>query len=179
MKGYDVVPEGAWVAVQVRSNAEKTVAVGLRARNYEEFLPSYGVQRRWSNRRVFLDLPLFRGYVFCRWKRHSPQPIVAVPGVVRIVGIGGTPLPVDDAEVTAVRTIVQSGVPYTPTRLMCVGEHVRLIRGPLRGLEGILINQNKTNSLVVGITLLRRAVAAKVSPWDLVPLEQCTSQSAS
>jgi len=162
------IPEGAWIALYVRSNVERRVCNGLKERNYEHFLPTYSVRRRWRGSNVLLDVPLFPGYVFCRWSASNPQLIVTVPGVVRIVGVGRIPLQVDDREVEAVRRIASSGAPSMPWHFLRAGERVRLVEGPLRGLEGILV-QNKGIYVVVNVTLLQRAVAVTVAFDQVVP----------
>src|SRR5690242_783648 len=96
-----------WYALWVKSNHEKLVAAALQHRGYEQFLPLYRTQRRLSDRIKDLDLPLFSGYVFCRLDPRLRLPVLTIPGAISIVGIGRTPIPVEDCEITALQTIVQ------------------------------------------------------------------------
>jgi len=161
------IRDGQWVAVHVRSNAEKHVAIGLRERHYDQFLPTYRVQRHWKDRNVVLEVPLFPGYLFCRWDGSNPRRIVEIPGVLQIVGLGRVPVPVDEAEVAAIRRIVESGLPCKSWTLLRAGTRVRLVDGPLRGLEGILESTNSVNHVVVNVNLLKRAVAVRVHPSEV------------
>lgn len=161
--------EGSWIAVQVLSNMEKKVFIGLKERSYEPFLPLYKTRRRWSDRTVELDLPLFQGYLFCRWLHQNRHPIVRVPGVVRIVGFGKKPACVDEAEIEAVRRIVDSGVASRPWRYLCAGDRVKLVNGPLSGLEGIFIQESNGSYMIVNVTMLGRAVAARIHQSQIAP----------
>ncbi|MDQ6708172.1 MAG: hypothetical protein M3Z85_19625, partial [Acidobacteriota bacterium] len=83
-----------WFALRIRSRFEKTTATILRGKGYEEFSPSYRSKRQWSDRMKEVDLPLFPGYMFCRFNPLDRFPILCTPGVVSIVGIGKIPRPV-------------------------------------------------------------------------------------
>src|SRR5215471_17879374 len=83
--------ERGWFAVQVRPRYEKATARALRNKGYEEFLPLYTSPRRWTDRLKHIELPLFPGYVFCRFDLQVVPRIVTTAGVVRIVGMGNTP----------------------------------------------------------------------------------------
>ena len=151
-----------WFALVVRSQHEKMVASVLHSKGYEEFLPLYSVKRRWSDRIKQLELPLFPGYVFCRFDLNHRLPILITPGVILIVGAGKLPLPVDESEIAALQSIVKSGLETEPWPYLKVGQRVRIERGALEGVEGILTSIKKPFRLVVSVTLLQRSVAVEV-----------------
>jgi len=101
----------AWYALRVRSRHENTVASHLRARGYESFLPLYKSRRRWSDRFKEIELPLFAGYVFCQFNLLDRLPILTVPGVVHVVGVGRTPVAIDETEIASIQAAVKSGLP--------------------------------------------------------------------
>src|SRR5258707_13539511 len=125
-----------WYALRVRSRYENTVAAHLRGKGYESLLPLYKSQRPWSDRIKEFELPLFPGYVFCRFNPLDRLPILVTPGVVRVVGFGKNPVPVDDAEIAAIRIVVQSGLPRQPWPFLQIGQKERVECGRLCGLEG-------------------------------------------
>src|SRR5215470_10036357 len=96
-RGYDevVLPdsylEPRWYAAHLCANHEKRVAAELNARNVENFLPLYSSVRRWKDRRVNLQLPLFPGYLFVRLPLRDRLRVLQIPSVVRLVGFGGSP----------------------------------------------------------------------------------------
>lgn len=156
-----------WYALQVRSRHEAIAAAILANKGYDKFLPLYRSRRMWSDRIVHLDLPLFPGYVFCRFDPGDRSvPILTTPGVVRIVGIGPHAVPVDDAEIVAIQSIVKSGFAAEPWPYLRLGNLVRIQYGALAGLEGLLVEKKKRHRLVVSITILQRSVAVEIdSAW--------------
>jgi transcription antitermination factor NusG len=151
-----------WYALRVRSRFEHTVATHLQGRRYESLLPLYKCRRRWSDRFKEIELPLFPGYVFCQFNLLNRLPILSIPGVVHVVGVGKTPLPVDESEIAAIQAAVKSGLPSQPWPFLQVGHRVRIEYGPLCGLEGILLDFRGRQRLVISVTLLQRSVAVLV-----------------
>jgi transcription antitermination factor NusG len=129
------------------------------------------VRKRWSDRYKDLQQPLFCGYVFCRFDVYQRLPIVVTPGVSRIVGVGRTPCPVPESEIDALRVIEESGLNYEPWPFLKAGQRVRIESGPLRSLEGLLVEVKSRRRLVVSVTLLQRSVGAEVDSADVTPLE--------
>jgi transcription antitermination factor NusG len=151
-----------WFALQVRMRHESGVADHLESKGYEWFLPLYKARRRWSDRIKEIDAALFPGYLFCRFNPLDRLPILKTPGVTQIVGYNRVPVPVDEQEIEAIRTIVNSGVPNFPCPYLEVGSKMRIEAGALRGLEGILTDVKGKRRLVLSITLLQRSVAVEI-----------------
>jgi transcription antitermination factor NusG len=152
----------SWYAIQVRSKLGSVAAATLRGKGYEEFLPLYRSRRQWSDRIKEVELPLFPGYLFCRFDVSDRLlPILTTPGVIGICG-GKTPASVLDEEVEAVRTILRSGLAAQPHPFLRVGSKVYIERGPLTGVEGIVSNTDKVYRLVVSISLLQRSVSVEI-----------------
>jgi len=173
-------PEFQWFALLVKSQHEKSVASALHGKGYEQLLPFYSVSRRWSDRIKQLALPLFPGYVFCRFDVNYRLPILVTPGVLHVVGVGKMPLPVNDSEIEAIRSIVKSGLQAEPWPFLRVGQRVRIERGSLEGVEGILLAVKKPYRLIVSVTLLQRSVAVELDQdWatPLVPSSRPTAYS--
>lgn len=151
-----------WFALQVRSQRESQVASHLTGKGYEFFLPLYTCRKRWSDRIKKIDLPLFPGYLFCRFNPYDRLPILKTPWVLQIVGFNQIPTPVDDEEINTVRRLVASGGAAEPWPYVAVGETVRIESGPLRGVAGILTQVKGNHKIVVSITLLQRSVAVEI-----------------
>jgi len=159
-----------WFALLVKSQHEKSVACTLEGKGYEQFVPLYSVNRSWSDRLKQLTLPLFPGYVFCRFDVNYRLPILVTPGVLRVIGVGKVPLPVNDSEIEAIRSIVKSGLQAEPWPFLKVGQRVRIERGSLEGVEGILLAVKKPYRLIVSVTLLQRSVAVELDQDWATPL---------
>jgi transcriptional antiterminator NusG len=152
----------SWFALQVRGRQEFNISENLGSNGYEWFLPLYKSSKRWSDRIKQVDSPLFPGYVFCRFNPLDRLPILKVPGVIQIVGFNRQLVAVDDDEIRAIQALVASGIPNHPCPYLEVGDKVRIESGPLRGLEGLLVEFQGNHQLVLSVTLLQRSVAVKI-----------------
>lgn len=152
----------SWFALSTRRNREKNVAEILKGKGYEGFLPTYRTSRKWSDRYKELELPLFPGYVFCRFDPLRRLPILTTPGVILVVGNGRVPIPVEDSEIEALKRISRSHLQAEPWPYLQVGQRVLIEGGSLAGLEGILQDVRKSCRLVVSVNLLQRSVAVEV-----------------
>lgn len=152
----------AWYALRVRSNFERKAEQYLEANGYRTFLPTYRDRRIWSDRIKHVDVPLFAGYVFCSMEITRRFPVMQAPGVVDIVGFGGTYERVPNEQLEAIRRMVSSGLQVRPCPFLNVGDRVRIDHGPLAGLEGILAQIRTEVRFIVSVPLLQRSIAAEV-----------------
>jgi transcription antitermination factor NusG len=140
----------AWYAVRVRSNFEQTTATFLDSTGYKVFSPTYEERRQGYDRIRRVDVPLFPGYVFCHLDIEKRLPVLQAPGVLNIVGYGKDFIPVNEQEIEAVRVIAASSH-ARPSPYLTVGEPVRIVRGPLAGAEGILMDMKNQYRLIVSV----------------------------
>jgi transcription antitermination factor NusG len=158
-------PDERWFALSVVPRKEKHTAQALRVKGYDEFLPLYSERRRWSDRVKKVELPLFTGYVFARFDPKLRLPLLKMPTVLSIVGLGRDPEPIPDREIEALQAVCRSGVDAIPHPYVTIGAKVRVNDGPLNGVEGILLEEKKSR-MILSITLLQRSVSVEVeSEW--------------
>ncbi len=168
-----------WFALQVRGRHEKAVSELLRRKGFDEFLPFYLARRQWSRRVANIELPLFPGYVFCRFDpKERRVPIMTTPGVMGIVGFGGKPTPVDSNEIEDIHRVLATGIATEPWQWIPSGQSVRVEHGPLTGIEGIFIKAKKNHRLLLSVTLLQRSVAIQIDSSCVVPLGESRGVSA-
>ncbi|MGC4055479.1 MAG: UpxY family transcription antiterminator [Paludibaculum sp.] len=160
----------AWYALTVRPQHERTVELALSARGLTTYLPLFETVRKWSDRFKKLVVPLFPGYIFCRFDGSSRVQVLKTPGVISIVSTGQTPTPVPDSEVEAVQKMLASGSPVEPCDYLKEGERVRIGDGPMAGIEGILLEVRDAYRLVVAIELFQRSVAVQIHRESVVPV---------
>jgi transcription antitermination factor NusG len=163
-----------WFALHVRPRFEKFSANHLSEKGYEVFLPTYVSKRKWSDRVKTISLPLFPSYIFCRFDIQSRLPILIAPGVKSIVGVGKLPTPVDESEIAAVRHVMESTLPSQPWPYLSVGETVRVEKGPLKGVSGIVVRVKGVERLIVSVSLLMRSVCVEIDRSSVTPLEPTT-----
>lgn len=151
-----------WCAVRTKSNCESVVATALAHKGYEQYLPIHRCRRRLHGRVIEAELPLFRGYVFCRFDANIPARIVTTPGVLSIVSCGSEPAPIPESEIEAVRAILRSGQALEPWAFVQEGERIRVTRGALEGLEGILLKKRNEWRMVISVIMLQRSISVEI-----------------
>jgi transcription antitermination factor NusG len=159
-------PEARWFAVWTRSQCEPKVEDLLRRKQVEVFVPRIRQPSRRRDRQVVLERPLFPGYVFPRFapSRDAYLKVVCTEGVVRILGEGWDRLyPIPDAQLDAVRRIVEADARARSVPWIHLGDRVRIVGGALCGLEGFVQDWRPGRGrFVVSIDLLQRSVAVEV-----------------
>ncbi len=164
--------EEQWYVTYTCANHEKRVAAELAARSVEYFLPLYHSVRRWKDRRVAIDLPLFPGYVFVRFALRDRLRVLQIPSVVRLVGFNGQPATLPDEEMEILRSGLTRQLGAEPHAYLSVGRRVRITNGPLAGLEGILKRKKNNLRVVVSLELIQRSIIVDVDGSDVQPVPQ-------
>jgi transcription termination/antitermination protein NusG len=158
----------SWYAIYTRSRHEKVAAEELWRREIEVFLPLRNVVSKWKDRRKEVQFPLFPGYLFANVDIEKRRlDILKVPSVVRIIGFNNEPEPVPTHQIEAVKTLVFSELPYDPYPEVVAGDRVRIRRGPLRGLEGHLVEKKNRYRFVVSVDLIQQAVCCEIDAADV------------
>jgi len=165
----NVIGAANWYALFARHQHEKAVALALSNKNFEVYLPLYRSLRRWQDRDKQLLLPLFPGYLFIREGLDRQLQILTTPGVLHIVGWGGRPAIVPQAQLDAVRRILASRLAVESHPYLNCGDRVRVKSGPLMGLEGILTRKKGVARLVISLGMLGRSAAVEI---DILNVER-------
>jgi transcription antitermination factor NusG len=159
-----------WYAAYTSANHEKRVADQLAGRGVESYLPQYDSVRKWKDRKVRLQMPLFPGYVFVHLALQNRLKVLQVPGVAYLVGFAGRPVAVPDEEFARIRGFLQKGLRAEPHPYLAAGRRVRVRNGPLEGMEGIVVRRKNGNRLVISLELIQRAMAVDLDGADLEAL---------
>lgn len=159
-----------WWALYTRHQHEKAVAEMLAAKDFEVFLPLYESIRRWSDRQMRITLPLFPCYVFVRGGLHRRLDVVTTPGVHMILFHGEHVAIMPDSEIQAIRKAVDGPSRIEPHPFLKCGERVRVIRGSLEGVEGILVRKKNAYRLVLSVDMMAQSAAVEIDASDVEPV---------
>ena len=159
-----------WWALYTRHQHEKSVAEALMAKNFEVFLPAYESVRRWKDRKKLLSLPLFPCYVFVRGGLDRKLQIVTTPGVHMILHRGERVATIPGAEIEAIQRVVEGRFRVEPHPFLKCGETVRVVKGSLEGVKGILLRKKNWHRLVLSVNMLAQSVAVEIDASDVEPL---------
>ena len=155
-----------WYAIWTRSHSEQLVADQLQAKGLRIFLPKLHVWSRRAGQRHLIAVPMFSGYVFLNeaMDKNIYIDVIKARGVVRLLGDRWDALsPIPEAEIDGLQKVLEAGLPVMPHSYLREGQRVRITAGPLKGVEGVLVeNQMQKGLLILSVELLQRSVAVKV-----------------
>ena len=158
-----------WWAVYTRHQHEKVVAEMLSTKGFEVFLPLYESTRRWKDRTMQLSLPLFPCYVFVRGALDRKLQVVTTPGIHMILYRGESVAVIPDQEIAAIQRVIEGPSGVEPHPFLKCGTRVRVIRGALEGVEGILTRKKNLLRLVLSVDMLAQSVSVEVHASDVEP----------
>jgi len=159
-----------WYALRTKSRHEKLVRDQLDKQGIQPLLPTVKRLSQWKDRKKEIEVPLFSGYCFVRFSQQEKTPVQKVTGVVEIVGSGSRPEPIPEQEIEALRRLMTSVLPHDPHPYLHEGMQVEVVRGPLQGVQGVLLRKEKRHRLVIGVRLIEQAAAVEIDVNDVVVL---------
>ena len=164
-----------WWALYTRHQCEKMVAETLACKRFEVFLPLYASIRRWTDRQKTLFLPIFPGYVFVRGGLDRRLEVVMTPGVQTILFYGEQVADIPETEIHNIRRMVEGPYRVEPHPYLQCGEKVRITRGSLKGIEGVLVRKKNLYRIVLSMDLLHQSVAVEIDASDVEPVNLWSS----
>lgn len=162
--------DSSWWAIYTRHQHEKVVAQVLATKGFEVFLPLYESIRRWKDRSKMLSLPLFPCYVFVRGGAMRRSLVVTTPGVHMVLYSGERVAVIPSDEIESIRKAVEGPFRVEPHPFLRCGERVRVTRGSLEGVEGVLLRKKSLYRLVLSVDMLAQAVAVEIDASDVEPV---------
>jgi transcription antitermination factor NusG len=172
LQGFEALADNGsfWWALYTRHQHEKVVAQILASKGFEVFLPLYESIRRWKDRNKVLSLPLFPCYVFVRGGIERRSLVVTTPGVHMILYNGERIAVIPSEEIEAIRLAVEGSFRVEPHPFLRCGERVRVTRGSLEGVEGVLVRKKSLYRLVLSVDMLAQSVAVEINASDVEPV---------
>jgi transcription antitermination factor NusG len=159
-----------WHAVHVKSRHEFQIFERLTKKGIEAFLPTVERLRKWKDRKKLIAFPLFPGYLFVHITKRAEEKlsVLKISGVVRLLcTVPGEPDPIPDEQIISLQKLVENKEELDPYPYLDEGQRVRIKRGPLTGVEGILIEKLDKHILVLSVDVLRQGVALTIDASDV------------
>jgi transcription termination/antitermination protein NusG len=157
-----------WFALFIRQREREQCEAYLASRSYEYFSPTRSEVRQWSDRKKVTIQPLFPGYLFCRFDPRKSAPVLRAPGVIEIVSGGNVYLEVDALQIENVQRCLQSGFALDVLPTLAQGQKVRIMSGPLTGVEGVLTVLKQQLRVGLEISMMNRTVLVEVNSSQLI-----------
>lgn len=164
----DIDVSREWYAVYTVVRHEKAVNSALARRGIETFLPIREVLSQWKNGiKKKVQFPLFPGYLFTNISLQDCWSVLNTRGVVRILGVNGTLVPVPAEQIDAVRKILECNLKYDLYPYFSQGREVTVVNGPLQGVRGKIVRRRGNYRLVLSVDNIKRSIAVEVDIRDV------------
>jgi transcriptional antiterminator RfaH len=163
--------ERKWFAIYTRPRWEKKVADILEEKCIEHYLPLVKTLKRWSDRKKWVQEPLFKSYLFVHVNNQEYLRAIQTPGAVKYITFERKAVAIPPVQIQAIRTFIDSGEELvTDSPEMKIGDRVRVTRGSLAGLEGTLVEFQNKHRVRIMIEGIRQSLHLKVPLSLLTPL---------
>ena len=160
-----------WLAVYTKPRHEKAVEKEFQKKGFEVYLPMLKERRKWSDRKKWVEFPLFRSYVFVRTKINNTQIVLQTPGVVKVIKFGEKVAVVRNESIEAIKLMIEGGYNPEPLNYFIKGDPVEVKDGPLKGLVGEVIRLDKNDRLVVRIDTIQHSISIQIDRGFLKPIK--------
>jgi transcription antitermination factor NusG len=161
-----------WYAIHTRSRHEKAIAARLDSQATETFLPLHRTRNTWKNGvHANVDQPLFPCYLFARISIFDRLRLLQTPGVLGFAATTTRPTAIPDEEMSLLRAATAE-LKAEPHPYLNCGDRVKVVAGPLAGMEGILTRRKHDLRVVLSIEAIMRSIAIEVSEFDIEPTER-------
>lgn len=169
--------ERYWHALYVRSRAEKKVLSQLEDRGFKAYLPLVTQLKNWSDRKKKVEEPLFKSYVFVCSNEKEYIPILNVYGVIKFVCFEKKAVVVPENQILAIKKFVSEYEKGEEFKMLNneelkVGQKVRIINGPLKGLTGRLETIRNKRHLIVYIDVVGQSIPVHIPRAKVEPCEE-------
>ncbi|MFA5072422.1 MAG: UpxY family transcription antiterminator [Nitrospirota bacterium] len=162
-----------WFAIRVKSRHEFKIADRFTEAGIKFFLPTVERLSRWKDRNKRVRFPLFPGYVFVSiaGNYHDRLAVLKIKGVVGFLGTDpGEPEPVPEDQIVSLKKVIESKVALDPYPYLQEGQRVKIKKGPLAGIEGMLIEKAGQHKLILSVDILCQSTSVTIQASEVEKL---------
>ncbi len=152
-----------WIAVYTKPRHEKTVEKELQKKEFEVYLPLLKQRRKWSDRKKWVEFPLFRSYIFVKTEIKNALFVLQTLGVVKVVKFGGEVAVIQNDSIQAIKLMIEGGYSPEATDYFVKGDPVEVKDGPLKGLVGEVIRVDNHDRLLVRVDAIQHSVSVQIN----------------
>ena len=151
-----------WFAFYTKSRHEKSVSNTLKSNGFEVYLPLLRERKKWSDRKKWVEYPLFKSYIFIKIEVKDSIFVLKTPGIVRMIKFGNSPSPIPNQVIRSLRLMIEGGYNPHPTDYFLKGDPVIIKAGPLKGLEGEIIRVHNEDRFIMHVHTIQHSISIKV-----------------
>ena len=154
--------EKRWIAVYTKSRHEKTAYDQLVQKNIEAYLPLIRTKRRWSDRTKWVDVPLFRSYLFVRIELKNHLYVLQTIGVHHVIKFNQEVAIISDEQIQSIKLMIEGGYNPESVDYFVVGDKAEIAAGPMKGIRGIVSRIDGEDKFVIKIDAIQHAISVHV-----------------
>lgn len=155
-----------WVALYTKGRHEKFIDLELKKRRFESFLPLRRIKRRWSDRTVIVEEPLFSSYVFVKTDLGRSPEVLRTKGAVKFVSTKSMVIPIEDTVINSLRKISGGDIFVDPFPYLSLGNKVYVRSGIFKGVEGFIVRKDdKRCRLVISVDAIMSSISIDVDAY--------------
>lgn len=159
-----------WYAIYTKSRAEKKTYILLQQRGIEVYLPLQKRLKQWSDRKKWVEEPLFNSYMFVYVSEREYMNVLQTPGVVRFVSFSGKAAPIREDQINFLKKILSSEEELEISEhQFSVGQKVRVVAGVFHGMTGELVDVKNTKRFIVRFDELNKSIILNIPTVYLEP----------
>lgn len=150
-----------WYIWYTKPRAEKRVNQRLLTKGIETFLPIRRELRQWSDRRKWVDAPLFNGYIFTHISPREWDSVNYTEGILTYVRLEGKPATLKESQLEEIKAMcgfAESLEVINAEDMPAIGEEVNIKGGPFKGLKAEIVQYRGQQKIAVHIEQLGKIV---------------------
>ena len=160
-----------WIALYTKPRHEKTIAKEFKKKGYEFYLPLLKERRKWSDRKKWVEYPLFKSYIFIRINLKNIINVLQTPGIVKVIKFGNDIAIINDNSIQSIKLMLSGGYAPKPTDYFLKGDPVKVKDGPLKGIEGEVARIDNNDRLILKINSIQHSISIKINRAFLSKIE--------
>ena len=151
-----------WIAIYTKSRHEKIVADRLNDKGFEVYLPTLKKRRNWSDRKKWVNYPLFKSYLFVKTQLTRSIFISKTPGIVKIIRFGNDIATIDNNSINAIKLMIEGGYNPKSTDYFIKGDLAQVTDGPLKGVFGEVARIDGNDRLIIRIDCIQHSISIQI-----------------
>jgi len=166
-----LMPDKKWLAVYTRPRYEKRINEILNNLGIECYLPLIKTLKQWSDRKKWVELPLFSSYVFVKIDEKNYYDVLNIPGTVKYVSFEGKAVEIPEKVIEEIKWLLSKEIEIVPhNEILKKGDKVEIVKGPLKGLLADLIEFNKKQRIILRLDGIDRMIEIQISLSHVRPV---------
>ena len=161
-----------WHILVTRSRFEKKSYLRLTQDGFESFLPLHKVLSQWSDRKKWIEKPLFPGYIFINFSASERYKVLSTEGIARVVRFENKDYIVNEKVINGIKNQLDNNkeIEIVSTLNLTLGDKVNIINGPFKGVSGVLTQINGKAKVLVLIEAIGQGCVIEIKGTDLTKI---------